>query len=78
MPITEVCALASRIEPRDYTDTAAMLTRYTPAQLISLARRLDPGLEHRGSSLFSVPAWLEQMMSSQITAQSARVPRSRL
>ncbi len=43
----KICALASRIEPRDYIDTAAMLTRYTPAQLISLARRLDPGLEHR-------------------------------
>jgi hypothetical protein len=43
----KVCALASRIEPRDYLDTAAMLTRYTPAELISFARRLDPGLEHR-------------------------------
>jgi hypothetical protein len=43
----KICALASRIEPRDYIDTAAMLTRYTPAQLITLARRLDPGLEHR-------------------------------
>jgi predicted nucleotidyltransferase component of viral defense system len=43
----KICALASRIEPRDYIDTAAMLTRYTPDQLISLARQLDPGLEHR-------------------------------
>jgi hypothetical protein len=25
----KVCALASRIEPRDYIDTAAMLSRYT-------------------------------------------------
>ena len=30
-----------------------------------------------GSSLFSAPAWLEQMMSSQMTAQSARVSRAR-
>ena len=43
----KICALASRIEPRDYLDTAAMLTRYTPDELISLARQLDPGLEHR-------------------------------
>jgi hypothetical protein len=37
--------LAGRIEPRDYADTSAMLDRYTPAQLISFAQRLDPGLE---------------------------------
>jgi len=41
----KVCALASRVEPRDYADTAAMLDRYSPAQLIGFARRLDPGLE---------------------------------
>jgi Nucleotidyl transferase AbiEii toxin, Type IV TA system len=40
----KVCALASRVEPRDYADVAAALGRYSPAQLISLARRLDPGL----------------------------------
>jgi Nucleotidyl transferase AbiEii toxin, Type IV TA system len=43
----KVCALASRIEPRDYADTAAALKRYSPAQLISFARRLDPGLTGR-------------------------------
>jgi hypothetical protein len=43
----KVCALASRVEPRDYADTARMLGRYSPAQLIGLARRLDPGLEAR-------------------------------
>ncbi|MGH3181983.1 MAG: nucleotidyl transferase AbiEii/AbiGii toxin family protein [Streptosporangiaceae bacterium] len=43
----KVCALASRIEPRDYFDTAAMLERYTPAQLTGFARRLDPGLDDR-------------------------------
>jgi len=40
-------ALVSRAEPRDYVDTAATLGRYTMAQLIGLARRLDPGLTKR-------------------------------
>jgi len=40
----KVCALASRIEPRDYADTARILERHSPAELIALARRLDPGL----------------------------------
>lgn len=43
----KVCALASRVEPRDYADTAAMLGRYSPAELIGFARRLDPGLGAR-------------------------------
>ena len=43
----KVCALASRIEPRDYIDTAAALERYTAAQLIELARRRDPGLDDK-------------------------------
>ena len=33
----KVCALASRVEPRDYADTAAMLERYSPAELIGFA-----------------------------------------
>lgn len=37
----KICALAGRVEPRDYADTSAMLDR----QLIGFARRLDPGLE---------------------------------
>jgi hypothetical protein len=40
----KVCALAGRVEPRDYADTAAALDRYSPAELIAFARRLDPGL----------------------------------
>ena len=44
---SKVCALASRVEPRDYIDTAAALQRYSVDQLISLARRMDPGLEDR-------------------------------
>ena len=43
----KVCALASRIEPRDYVDTAAALERYTVEQIIGFARRLDPGLTDR-------------------------------
>ena len=40
----KVCALASRVEPRDYADVARMLDRYRPAELIGFAGRLDPGL----------------------------------
>lgn len=43
----KVCALAGRVEPRDYADAAAMLDRFSPAQLLGFARRLDPGLEGR-------------------------------
>ena len=43
----KVCALASRAVPRDYLDTAAALQRYTSAQLMDLARRLDAGLTDR-------------------------------
>ena len=43
----KVCALASRVEPRDFADTARMLARYSPAELISFARRLDQGLTGR-------------------------------
>ena len=43
----KICALAGRVEPRDYADTAAMLGRFSAAQLIGFARRLDPGLEGR-------------------------------
>jgi hypothetical protein len=42
-----VCALASRIEPRDYVDTAAALEHYTVEQVVGFARRLDPGLTDR-------------------------------
>jgi len=40
----KVCALASRVEVRDYADSARILDRYDPAQLIGFVRRLDPGL----------------------------------
>jgi Nucleotidyl transferase AbiEii toxin, Type IV TA system len=41
----KVCALASRAYERDFLDTAALLGRYTPEEMIGFARRLDPGLE---------------------------------
>ncbi|MDQ2877402.1 MAG: nucleotidyl transferase AbiEii/AbiGii toxin family protein [Actinomycetota bacterium] len=41
---SKACALAGRGEPRDFADTTAALERYTAEQLISFARRLDPGL----------------------------------
>jgi Nucleotidyl transferase AbiEii toxin, Type IV TA system len=37
----KVALLACRGQVRDYTDTAALLDRWTPAELASLARRLD-------------------------------------
>jgi hypothetical protein len=40
----KVCALASRVEPRDYADAGRMLDRYSPAELIGFSGRLDPGL----------------------------------
>jgi Nucleotidyl transferase AbiEii toxin, Type IV TA system len=43
----KLCALASRVEPRDYADTARMLERYSRAELISFARTLDSGLTAR-------------------------------
>lgn len=43
----KVCALASRIEVRDYIDTARALREYTAEELIRLARRRDPGLGER-------------------------------
>ncbi len=43
----KVCALASRVEPRDYIDTAAALGLHSVAQLIGFARQLDPGLTDR-------------------------------
>ena len=43
----KVCALASRIEVRDYIDTARALREHTAHELIQLARRRDPGLTDR-------------------------------
>ncbi|WP_412543887.1 nucleotidyl transferase AbiEii/AbiGii toxin family protein [Longispora sp. K20-0274] len=41
---SKVCALAGRMELRDFLDVAAARARYSVAELIALARELDPGL----------------------------------
>jgi hypothetical protein len=56
----KVCALASRVEARDYADTARMPDRYSPAQLIGFAIHLGPGLTeqdfaHAGGQLDGLP-----------------------
>jgi len=56
---SKVCALAGRAYSRDYVDTAALLGRWTPAELIRFARRLDPGLDTR--DLADVASRLDQM-----------------
>ena len=50
---------AGRAYSRDYVDTAALLGRWTPAELIGFARRLDPGLDSR--DLADVALRLDQM-----------------
>ena len=56
----------SRAYERDYPDTGAALERYTPAELIGLARRLDPGLE--GRDFAEAAQRLDQMSDSAFTA----------
>jgi hypothetical protein len=41
----KVAALVGRARERDYIDVAAVLDRYAPADLLAMARRVDPGLE---------------------------------
>jgi hypothetical protein len=43
----KVGTLARRGQVRDYADTAALLARWTPAELAGFARRLDPALAPR-------------------------------
>jgi len=62
----KVCALASRAYERDYLDTGAALQRYSPAELIGLARRLDPGLE--GRDFAEAAQRLDHMPDSAFTA----------
>ena len=63
---SKVCALASRVEPRDYVDTAAALERYRPAQLIGFARRLDPGLT--GQDFADAGRRLDELSDRRFTA----------
>ncbi len=62
----KLCALAGRVEPRDYADTAALLGRWTPAELIGFARRLDPDLD--GRDMADVALRLDQMSDEKFTA----------
>lgn len=62
----KVCALASRAYERDYLDTAAALERFSPDELIALARRLDPGLE--GLDFAEAAQRLDQMPDRAFTA----------
>lgn len=41
----KVAALVGRARERDYVDVAAVLDRYTPSELLALARCVDPELE---------------------------------
>ena len=83
----KVCALASRAEPRDYVDTAAALERYSIDQVISFARRLDPGLTRRdfadagrrldkwGDGIFA-PFGLSQEETARLRERFAAWPRA--
>jgi hypothetical protein len=62
----KVCALASRAYERDYVDTAAALERYSVAQLIGFARRLDPGLT--GEDFADAGGRLDRMPDEAFTA----------
>ena len=41
----KISALVARAEPRDLIDTAIFLAAHTPADLLALARQVDPGME---------------------------------
>jgi hypothetical protein len=62
----KICALANRAYERDYVDAAALLGRWTPAELIGFARRLDPGLERR--DLADAALRLDRMRDDAFTA----------
>lgn len=59
----KVAALASRAESRDYADTAAVLVRWTPDELIGMARRLDPGL--REDDFRAAARYLDRMSDAE-------------
>jgi hypothetical protein len=62
---SKVCALISRAYSRDYVDTAALLGRWTPAELIGFALRLDPGLDSR--DLANMSSRLDRMPDEAFT-----------
>ena len=63
---SKICALAGRAYSRDYVDTAALLGRWTPAELTGFARRLDPGLDSR--DLADVASRLDRMPDTAFTS----------
>jgi len=76
----KVWALADRVKVRDYVDTAALLARWTPAELIGFARRVEPDLPDR--YLADAARRLDQMpdeafMSSGLTRQDVATLRKR-
>jgi Nucleotidyl transferase AbiEii toxin, Type IV TA system len=62
----KVCALAGRAYERDYSDVAAALDRYSVAEVIRFARRLDPGLEARDFA--DAGRRLDQLSDRRLTA----------
>ena len=68
----KVCALASRIEPRDFVDTAAALQHYSVDQLIGFAKRLDPGLQDRD---FADAGWQLDRMPDGVFARYGLNPQ---
>jgi hypothetical protein len=66
----KVCALASRVEPRDYADTAAMLNSYTPAELISRNEDLIGEIRVKAGPAFSAASRL-RVRGLNVLAQAA-------
>jgi hypothetical protein len=63
-------ALASRLEPRDYVDTATALERFRPAQLIGFGKRIDPGL--RDQDYVDAGRRLDELSDRRFTAFGLR------
>jgi len=75
----KVCALASRARIRDYAHTADLLERWSPAELIGFARRLDTRLDsadfvHAAQRLDQLP---EVAFTSLGVLRPQEVPRLR-
>jgi hypothetical protein len=68
----KVGMLARRGQVRDYTDTAALLGRWTPAELAGFARRLDPGLAPR--HLAEVARRLDRLPDQAFTPYGLDIP----
>ena len=69
----KVCALASRARIRDFAHTADLLERWSPAELIGFARRVDPGLG--GADLAHAAQRLDQLPEVALTAMGVFCPQ---